>query len=144
VKILLAVDGSRHALKAVDSLIEHANWYRDKPVVELVTVHLPVPKLPRMGLVVGRSQIERYYSEEGKANLAAAGKKLKAAGIEFKERILVGPAAETIAAHANRYGCDVIYVGTHGRTAVGNLLLGSVATKLAQISRVPVMLVRER
>ena len=53
-KILLAVDGSKYSLDAADNLIAHADWYREKPVVELLTVHLPVPKLPRMGLVVGK------------------------------------------------------------------------------------------
>ena len=38
-KILLAVDGSKQSLAAVQSLIEHADWYRDRPTVELVTVH---------------------------------------------------------------------------------------------------------
>ena len=141
-KILLAVDGSRHALRAADCLIEHADWYREKPVVELVTVHLPVPKLPRMGLVVGRNQIQRYYDEEGAAALAAAKKKLAAAGIEFRASILVGRVAESIVRHAARTRCDQICIGTHGRTAAGNMLLGSVATRVLHIATTPVLLVR--
>ena len=141
-KILMAVDGSKHSLKALETLIAQAHWFRDKPQVELLTVHAPVPKLPRMGLVVSKSQIERYYREEGEACLAAAKKKLEAAGIPFKERILVGQAAETIAAHAQRYGCDLICIGTHGRGVAGNFVLGSVANRLSQIARVPVLLVR--
>jgi nucleotide-binding universal stress UspA family protein len=142
VKILLAVDGSKHALRAVDCLIEHADWYREKPTVELVTVHLPVPKLPRMGLVVGRNQIQRYYEEEGAAALAAAKKKLGAAGIEYKTEILVGRVAESIVRHAAKTRCDQIFIGTHGRTAAGNMLLGSIATKVLHISRTPVLLVK--
>lgn len=141
-RILLAVDGSRHALRAADCLIEHADWYREKPVVELVTVHLPVPKLPRMGLVVGRNQIQRYYDEEGAAALAAAKKKLAAAGIEFRASILVGRIAESIVRHAARTRCDQICIGTHGRTAAGNMLLGSVATRVLHIATTPVLLVR--
>ena len=53
-KILLAVDGSKYSLDAVNCLIEHADWYREKPDVELLTVHLPVPKLPNMSVVVGK------------------------------------------------------------------------------------------
>jgi nucleotide-binding universal stress UspA family protein len=142
VKILLAVDGSKHALRAADCLIEHADWYREKPTVELVTVHLPVPKLPRMGLVVGRNQIQRYYEEEGAAALAAAKKKLGAAGIEYKTEILVGRVAESIVRHAAKTRCDQIFIGTHGRTAAGNMLLGSIATKVLHISRTPVLLVK--
>jgi nucleotide-binding universal stress UspA family protein len=141
-KILLAVDGSTYSLDAADCLIEHADWYREKPAVELVTVHLPVPKLPRMGLVVGKNQIQRYYEEEGQAALAATKKKLAAAGIPFKASVLVGPVAETLVAHAKKSRCDMIFIGTHGRTAAANLLLGSIATKVLHIASVPVMLVR--
>jgi nucleotide-binding universal stress UspA family protein len=141
-KILLAVDGSKHALRAVDCLIEHADWYRDKPVVELVTVHLPVPKLPRLGLVVGKNQIERYYTEEGETALAAAKKKLDAAGIVYQSSIRVGQIAESLVRQAVKAGCDQIFIGTHGRSAAGNMLLGSIATKVLHISPLPVLLVR--
>ena len=141
-KILLAVDGSKYSLDAVDCLIAHADWYREKPTVELLTVHLPVPKLPRMNLVVGKNQIESYYREEGEAMLAGAKKKLDAAGIGYKANILVGAVAETIVAHAKKTRCDLIFIGTHGRTAAGNMLLGSVATKVMHIAAIPVLLVR--
>jgi len=143
-KILVAVDGSRHSLKAVDSLIKNVDWYRERPQVELVTVHLPLPQVRNLGRVVSRSQVERYYREEGEACLAEAEKRLKAARLAYKPRILVGPVAETIAAHALRYGCDLICVGTHGRGTAGRLLLGSVATRLSEIARVPLLLVRSR
>lgn len=141
-KILLAVDDSKQSLAAVNCLIEHADWYREKPTVELVTVHLPVPNLPRMGLVVGKNQIKKYYEEEGEAALAPAKKKLNAAGITYRAQVLVGQIAEMLVQHAEKTGCDQIYIGTHGRTAAGNMLLGSTATKVAHISRIPVLLVR--
>jgi nucleotide-binding universal stress UspA family protein len=141
-KILLAVDGSKFALQAVDCLIEHADWYRDKPVVELVTVHAPLPRLPRMGLVVGKNQIKQYYEEEGAAALAAAKKKLDAAGIEYRDHVLVGRIAESLVAHAVKTRCDQIFIGSHGRTEAGNMLLGSTATKVLHLSKIPVLLVR--
>jgi nucleotide-binding universal stress UspA family protein len=141
-KVLVAVDGSRNSLDAVQCLIDHADWYRKKPEVELVTVHLPVPKLPRMGLVVGKSQVQRYYQEEGDARLAAARRKLNAAGIRHKATVLVGPVAETLVKRAKDTRCDLIYIGTRGLTGVGQALLGSTATKVLHISNTPVLLVR--
>jgi nucleotide-binding universal stress UspA family protein len=141
-KILLAVDGSKYSLDAVECLIEHANWYREKPVVELVTVHAPVPKLPGMGMAVGKNQIQKYYEEEGEACLTAAKKKLGAAGIEYKASVLVGQVAELIVQHAVKTRCDLIFIGTHGRTEAANMLLGSTATKVLHISKIPVLLVR--
>ena len=141
-KILLAVDGSKNALDAVDSLIAHAGWYREKPSVELVNVQLPVPKLPNMGVVVGKAQIQKFYDEEGGACLAKARRKLDDAGIGYEARVLVGPIAETLVKHAKDKRCDMIYIGTHGRTELGKALLGSVATKVLHISDVPVLLVK--
>lgn len=141
-KILLAVDGSKPSLEAVDSLVAHAQWYREAPQVELVTVHLPVPKLPGMGAAVSKAQVRQYYEEEGNANLAGAKKKLAKAGIKFQARVLVGPVAETIVKHAKAAGCDLIYIGTRGMTATANALLGSTATKILHSATVPVLLVR--
>ncbi len=141
-KILLAVDGSKPSMDAVQCLIDHADWYREPPHVELVTVHLPVPKLPNMGAAVGKGQIQRYYEEEGQGRLAAAKKKLDAAKVPYAPRVLVGPIAETIVKHARSTKCDLIYIGTRGMTAVGKALLGSTATKVLHISDIPVLLVK--
>jgi nucleotide-binding universal stress UspA family protein len=95
-KILLAVDGSRPSLDAVDCLIDHADWYREKPQVELVTVHLPVPSVRG----VSKGQLQKYYDEEGQERLAAARRKLDKAGIPYKAVPLVGPIAESIVKQA--------------------------------------------
>src|SRR5574341_330054 len=141
-KILVAVDGSKGSLDAVQCLIEHADWYRDKPEVHLVTVHLPVPQLPRMGMAVGKAQIQKYYEEEGQSRLAAAKRKLDAAGIAYQAQVLVGPVAETIVKHAKDKRCDLIYVGTRGMTEIGKALVGSTATKILHIAHTPVLLVK--
>jgi nucleotide-binding universal stress UspA family protein len=141
-KILVAVDGSKPSLKAVQLLIDHCDWYRSPPQVELVTVHLPVPKLPRMGAAVGKQQIEKYYREEGESMLASARKQLDAARVPYEAHVLVGPVADAIVKHANDKRCDLIYIGTHGRSALGKALIGSTATKVLHISDVPVLLVK--
>jgi nucleotide-binding universal stress UspA family protein len=141
-RILLAVDGSRGSLDAVQCLIDHADWYREAPEVHLVTVHLPVPKLPRMGLAVGKAQIQRYYEEEGAAQLAAARKRLDAAGIAYRAQVLVGPVAETLVRYAKDKRCDLIFIGTRGMTAVGKALVGSTATKVLHLADTPVLLVK--
>jgi nucleotide-binding universal stress UspA family protein len=141
-KILLAVDGSKPSLAAARLLVEHADWYREPPQVELVTVHLPVPKIGHMSAAVSKAQIERYYQEEGEANLAAAKKLLERAGVPYTSRVLVGPVAETIARQAKSARCDLVYIGTHGRTAIADALIGSTASKLLQLSEVPVLLAK--
>jgi nucleotide-binding universal stress UspA family protein len=141
-RVLIAVDGSKNSLDAVQCLIDHADWYREKPEVELLTVHLPVPKLPRMGLAVSKQQIQKYYDEEGEARLGAARRKLDAAGMRYKATVLVGPVAETIVKRAKDTRCDLIYIGTRGMTEVGKALMGSTATKVLHIADTPVLVVR--
>ncbi len=141
-KILLAVDGSKHSLKAVKTLIDHADWYREKPAVELVNVHLPVPRIRGMGAVVTASQVRRYYDREGRAALSKAKKLLDAAGIKYSAHILVGPVAETIVKEARLARYDLIMMGTRGMSAVANLLLGSCANRVVSISPIPVLLVK--
>src|SRR5262245_21650104 len=138
-RILIAVDGSKHALAGVDCLLEHADWYRQKPDVELVTVHLPVPMVGRMGVGPSKAQLQKYYEEEGAATLAPAQKKLDAAKVKYKASVLVGPIAETLVKHAKDAGCDLIYIGTRGMTSAAGALLGSTATKVLHISTVPVL-----
>jgi nucleotide-binding universal stress UspA family protein len=141
-KILLAVDGSKHSLNAVKCLMEHSDWYREKPAVELINVRLPVPRIGGMGAVIGASQIRRYYHQEGRAALSKARKLLDAAGIRYAANILVGPIAETLLKEARLARCDLIMIGTRGMTAAGNLLMGSTATKVLNLSTIPVLLVK--
>lgn len=141
-KVLLAVDGSKSSLAAVDCMIAHADWYREKPAVELVTVHLPIPKVPNLGKVVSKAQIDKFYQDEGEACLTAARLKLDAAKLSYAARVLVGPIAETIVKHAKETRCDFICIGTRGMTELGGFFLGSTATKLLHIADRPVLLAK--
>jgi nucleotide-binding universal stress UspA family protein len=137
-KILIAVDGSRYALDAVKLLVEHAEWFRNLPEVELVTVHLPVPAVGR----VGKNQLDKYYREEGEEKLAAAKRALAAAKVPFETHILVGPVAESIVKHAKARRCDLIYMGNRGAGAIADAFIGSTASKVLQLSDTPVLLVK--
>ena len=140
-KVLLAVDGSKHSLKAAKYLVRHARAYRAPMQVELLHVHRPLPDLPNLRLVVGGAQIRRYYEEQGRGALSKAKKILTSARIRYVARILIGDAAYTIAREAQRARCDLIVIGTRGMTAAANLVLGSTATKVLHVSRQPVLLV---
>jgi len=141
-RILLAVDGSKHSLNAVQYLIDHAGWLKDAPELDLVTVHLPVPKLPGMGAAVGKAQLDKYYQEESERCLVDARKKLDAAGVRYEVHTLVGAVAESLVKHAKDKRCDLICIGTRGHSGLGGALVGSTATKVVHISDVAVLLVK--
>ena len=141
-RILLAVDGSKPSMDAVQFLLSQPGWLRETPELHLVTVHLPVPKLPGMGAAVGKAQIDKYYKEEGAKQLAAARQKLDAAGVRYEHYVLVGPVAETLVKHAKDKRCDLICIGTRGHSELGKALVGSTAAKVLHISDLPVLLVK--
>jgi nucleotide-binding universal stress UspA family protein len=140
-KVLLPVDGSESSVRATEALIKTLAWYKEQPVIDLVTVHLAVPKLPNMNRVVSDDAIERYYAEESDAMLAPSTKTLDAASVTYTVHKLVGPVAETIVDHARQAGCDMIFMGTRGMTALSNMVMGSVATKVLHLAHIPVVLI---
>jgi nucleotide-binding universal stress UspA family protein len=94
-----------------------------------------------MNRVVSDDAIERYYAEESDAMLAPSTKTLDAASVTYTVHKLVGPVAETIVDHARQAGCDMIFMGTRGMTALSNMVMGSVATKVLHLAHIPVVLI---
>jgi nucleotide-binding universal stress UspA family protein len=141
-KIIVAVDGSKYSLDAVRFLTTRMGWAKERPQVELLFVHPPVPKLSGLGAVVGKKQLDRYYQEEGTEALAAARQLLDAAKVAYEPHILVGPPAETIVAHAKRSKADLLLIGHRGVSAAASMVIGSVASKLLHLSPIPVLLVK--
>ena len=140
-KVLLPVDGSPSALRATQKLIDTLAWYKESPTIELVAVHLPVPKVPNMGAFVSKEMIQKYYDEESATMLAPSRKLLDAAGVKYTVHQLVGPIAETIVGRATESGSNMIYMGTRGMSALANMAMGSVATRVLHLSHIPVVLV---
>ena len=140
-KILLPVDGSECALRAVEHLISHSAWFRDLPEIHLLHVHAPIP-IGRVQAHVGKETLHAYYLEESQASLLEAQKKLDAAGCSHTTHIHVGQPAEVIAKLAAEQGCDLIVMGTHGRGGIAGLVTGSVANRLLHLASCPVLLVK--
>lgn len=63
-------------------------------------------------------------------------------GVATECRVEEGPAADAILAAARETGCDVIVMGTHGRTGLARLLVGSVAEQVVRKAPCPVLTVK--
>ena len=57
--------------------------------------------------------------------------------------VMTGRSAQTIVDYASDHGFDLIVMGTHGRTGLAHLLMGSVAEHVVRTASCPVMTVRE-
>lgn len=85
------------------------------------------------------AEMQRVHSE---SLLAPAVTLLRESGVAFTTEVLVGHVAQTIAHRADELGCAGIVMGTRGKTAIGNLILGSVANQVVHFANVPVTLIK--
>jgi nucleotide-binding universal stress UspA family protein len=85
-------------------------------------------------------QEKRFYREEmeGALNRLGAGD----TRIQVEHRLEEGDAAVQILRVAQETGCNLIVLGTHGRTGLGRLLMGSVAEQVLRMASCPVLTVR--
>lgn len=140
-KILLPYDGSANAGRALDWVIALA---KDNVAVELCVVYAhPEPALyGEIAVYVTKERMDELQRGHGEDILQPAIEKIVAAGIPFTTEVLTGDTAQRIVKRAEELGCDGIVMGTHGRTAIGNLVLGSVANKVVHLTKLPVTLVK--
>jgi hypothetical protein len=74
--------------------------------------------------------------------LTNTAERLRAEGLNVRTELVHGHPAEMVLLTADRLHADLIVMATHGRSGVQRLWLGSVAQKLVQGSKLPVLLMR--
>ena len=141
IKILLPVDGSDCALRAVGHLIAHTAWFREVPEIHLLHVQPPIP-IGRALAHVGKETLHNHYMEESREHLLGAQQRLDAANRFHTTHVHVGQAAEVIARLADELKCDLIVMGSHGRSGIAGLIMGSVASRVLHLAPCPVLLVK--
>jgi nucleotide-binding universal stress UspA family protein/4-amino-4-deoxy-L-arabinose transferase-like glycosyltransferase len=136
--ILVPTDGSDPAAAAVDHAVDVASKYG-------ATVH---------GLYVGRigdappGLVDQEIASDpggelGQEALDLVGERAEAAGVEYVERYVPqGSVADAILAYVEEEAVDLVVMGTHGRSGIDRLVVGSVAEQVVRESPVPVMTVR--
>jgi nucleotide-binding universal stress UspA family protein len=140
-KMLIAVDGSEHARRAIEAVARLARQMQSVDVVLLNVADAMVfyGELPPFDF----EAVERAQRVHQEKLLAEAEAQARAGGLQnVLTRSAVGLAAQEILRVADERGVDQIVMGTHGRGAVGSLLLGSVAQRVVHQAKVPVLLVR--
>ena len=85
---------------------------------------------------------DAWYARTGGEALARAQALLREEGIPCTARRVVGPVVQTLLEQCDALQCDSIVMGTHGRSALLGALIGSVATGIVHLAKVPVTLVK--
>jgi nucleotide-binding universal stress UspA family protein len=140
-KILLAVDGSAYTKRMIAYVAAHDEWLGEHHEYTIVTA---VPAVtPRAAAVIDKETLKAYYEEEAEKTLKAVRtffKRQVQAPVQFV--VKVGHPADQIVGVANKIKPDLLIMGSHGHGSLGNLVMGSVATKVLAHTQVPVLLVR--
>jgi len=142
-KILVPTDYSKHSAEAVRYATDLARRY--EAAITLVYVFEPVTyALPEGHLMQSPPQLQEMQAafEQRLRDAAADAKAAGARQVEAK--VLTGPVAAEISDCAERGGFDLIVMGTHGRTGLRHLVLGSVAEKVVRTAPCAVLTVRYR
>jgi nucleotide-binding universal stress UspA family protein len=140
-KILIPVDGSANAQRAVEHVIKNIDTLKDRPQLLLLNVQWNVAT-GNVKLFINQQTIDDYYREQGMAALQSARAALDAAALPYQYHISIGTPAEAIVQYANERGADQIVMGRQGQGGLQALLLGSVVNKVLHLAGCPVLLIK--
>ena len=141
-RILVPVDGSPPSIRAVEHAAALLRGSGDGGIV-LVNVQSPATlDVSDVTAVISLEADRKLAESRAKKALRNAVRLCRKAQVEFSTRTELGPVADTIAKLARQLPADQIVMGTRGLGAIRRLVLGSVATRVVQLVRIPVTLVK--
>ena len=141
-RILCPTDFSPHSNEATAWAADLAGRYGAS--ITLVHVYQPVSMILPEGFVLKSAEDIAELLHALDQALAGARSELArvAPRVSVDSVLLQGAPFAEIVRYARENGCDLIVLGTHGRTGLRHALLGSVAEKVVRKAHCPVLTVR--
>lgn len=139
-KILVAMDGSTYSIKACRWVIKLTRSLRLPPKICLLNADEPLSN--SVAIRIGATEAARYHKENAEYALKKGRSLLQRAGLQWTEQAQIGHPAKVILEAAGRYKADIIVMGSHGRTPLKSLVLGSVTSKVIAGTAIPIVVVR--
>jgi nucleotide-binding universal stress UspA family protein len=137
---LVPIDFSEHSLHALDYAIELAGKLYARLTLLHVIQSLPVGGAD-MGVTLPYAYIENLEAEL-RRSLESYRERITARGLLSDSVIVHGVPFQEIIEIAKARQVDLIIMGTHGRTGLLHVLLGSVAEKVVRLAPCPVLVTR--
>ena len=141
-RVLIPIDGSDCALRGVALVISKRALYLSPDDVEIHLINVQAPFSNDISRFVSQQQINEFHRQQSEEALQGARQLLDDAGVKYRCHIEVGNIAETITALASSLECDQIVMGTHGRGAFKEFVMGSIPLKVLALSEIPVLLIK--
>ncbi len=147
-KILIPTDGSKSSLNAVKYAAKLASSLRTKNTITLINVHDEAGLLYAdqfagvPNVTLNLEDMHDYLLEMSRKELKSAQKILDKANVKHDMIIGIGRISDEIIEVANKDKYDLIIMGSKGRSAFADLLVGSVAQRVLHSAKQPVLLVK--
>jgi nucleotide-binding universal stress UspA family protein len=139
-KIVIATDGSKRTQNAVETGLEIARVHQSKVHAVYVVDTVTFTSVPMDVTWENMYQLLKEEGEEAVGRVKAAAP----AGVDVETHVLEGNPALEITKFAKDNDCDLIVVGTLGKSGIDRILLGSVAEKVVRIAPCPVLVIRSQ
>ncbi len=141
--ILIASDGSELAQKAVDQGLALAKALDAKALAVTVTEPLSMVAPGEVAITFPIDEYEKGAAATAAEILSGVAAAAKAAGVACETLHMKDSyPAEGIVAAAEKQGCDLIVMASHGRRGLRRLVLGSQANEVVTHSTIPVLICR--
>ena len=140
--ILVPIDFSAYADQALEYAIELAKTLQARLTL-LHVIHLTPWTMGDMVTTFPGIFLEEVETEAQQLMQASLGR-LRDAGLQGETVIVHGVPFQTIIDTAKEKGVDLIIMGTHGRTGLTHVLMGSVAERVVRLAPCPVLVTRGR
>lgn len=139
-RIVVPVDGSKTSDVALDEAVALARDQQADLRIVYAVDDVAIIAGSEYGDVLG---VEKRQMDAGLGILARAKEKFPDAQTQLIETVRVGQnISDAIVEDAANWKADLIVAGTHGRTGLRHLLMGSIAEGIVRTAKVPVLLVR--
>jgi nucleotide-binding universal stress UspA family protein len=142
-QILVPVDFSPPSLAALNYAVDLAGVL--KAALTVLFVVEPVYSASPGDIYASTTRADMLLLEQqraGREELTKIVQDLQKKGVKCSPLLETGPVYQRINDAARRVKADLIVIGTHGRTGISHLLLGSVAERVVQLAPCPVLTVR--
>lgn len=137
-KVLIPVDGSEYSMESI-KLFKELNICsaNDLYILNVQNISFPYETYHSLGT---KDNVMDYLKDNGKKVLKNASKLL--AGEKFHTEVRIGDTITEILKYAEEIEADLIIVGSHGKSGLTSVIMGSVTSKLLSYSPVPVLVAR--
>ena len=141
-KILVAVDGSSPSQEAIDE-VAHRPWPQPSTVRVVSAVRPYVPSAVELVPAAATpADVTQQQEEQAKRLTSHAADRIGKSGLSVETVVRRGDPRTVIVDEANEWGANLIVMGSHGRTGLSRLLLGSVAQAVVEHAPCSVEVVR--